>query len=1164
MTTIKATENEFKSQLISWLNQFITQGNYPFEEASGEPSLKISTGEIRFPDVILWLNREAEHSFCGGELKTPHTSVDDDTLLKEAVEKARGISANFFFTWNMRETIIWRVPLIGSKVSSAHRLKTYPAIHQISKPDDLWDNYKQVLLKERAKELLDDMAQLHKEGHLYQVDIDTTFFVKTLREIIEKLTPHFRRTLKDKIASDSIFRNGLGDWAVKQGIQNYGEQTSYETISRQMVYRMLGKILFYQTLRRHHSDLGKIDIKEIDPFTIADRLREYFGKAKAIDYQAVFDEDFPDKLPLPRLAGEIIGELVENLNRYNFSSMPQDVIGRVFEQLVPAEERHLLGQYFTPEDLVDIINAFCNRSRDDFVLDPTCGSGTFLIRAYNRLNINFGERSHKQLLSKLWGFDIVHFPAELATINLFRQNLAEYSNVPRIKAADFFEIKPSQDIEFAPPKAPLPLIRDKLPSFDAGVGNFPFIRQELINRKIPGYKDKLERAIAEDWLADYPEGFYLKDSIKKQLEKNRELVRQVYEQAKLKLSGQADIYAYLFFHTARFLKEGGRMGFVTSNAWLDVAYGYQLQRFFLNNFKIIAILESRCEPWFEESSVNTIVTILERCSQETKRNKHLVKFVKVKKKLEELIPYNMKTEAVERWSHLDALVGTIERAGREFYIIKDNQPACTLKGLKTYDDENFRIRVIKQSELLDELQHKGKTVKWGVYLRAPDVYFEILDKCHDKLIPLKEIADVKFGIKTGINEFFYLTEDKIQHWEIEEEFLKPVLKSPKEFVGILIDPAKLKIKVFYCQKGKEKLKREGKFGALRYIEWGEKQKTKEGNLWKDCPSVKNRKNWYSLPSYQLPKIIWTKSYDVKFLQRFCIKSIHADQRVYHILERNKINASLLAAILNSTLCSFFIELIGRVSLGDGALDTTVDESKHYLLIPDLIKFPEYQKRKILDAFNNISERPIKPIFEEVRMKDRQRLDSIILKAIGLESEKYLKPIYQGITELVNERLNLPKLRKKKRVSRVIRDVEKLKRQVVDEILPQGPRNFPEAFLDLSIKKEDFEDISIPAEKLNMGRYFMGFQEVVTDLGFIYEARSIEEAKYLIYAQKPNVFVIRIPKNKIAIKKSVDSYEKYLKDLKGKIFEAFYRRTLDHQRADILTNTIFEEHNIPDI
>ncbi|MBK6433669.1 hypothetical protein [Candidatus Amarolinea dominans] len=47
------------------------------------------------------------------------------------------------------------------------------------------------------------------------------------------------------------------------------------------------------------------------------------------------------------------------------------------------------------------------------------------------------------------------------------------------------------------------------------------------------------------------------------------------------ISAFADLYVSLFWHTAAFLKPGGRMGIVTSNAWLDVGYGYALQRFFL-------------------------------------------------------------------------------------------------------------------------------------------------------------------------------------------------------------------------------------------------------------------------------------------------------------------------------------------------------------------------------------------------------------------------------------------------------------------------------------------------------------------------------------------------------------------------------------------------------
>ena len=39
---------------------------------------------------------------------------------------------------------------------------------------------------------------------------------------------------------------------------------------------------------------------------------------------------------------------------------------------------------------------------------------------------------------------------------------------------------------------------------------------------------------------------------------------------------------------------------------------------------------------------------------------------------------------------------------------------------------------------------------------------------------------------TGINEFFYLDEDKIKHWGIEDEFLASVIKSPKRDQRILL------------------------------------------------------------------------------------------------------------------------------------------------------------------------------------------------------------------------------------------------------------------------------------------------------------------------------------------------------------------------------------------
>ena len=112
MPNIKATENEFRSQVISWLNKFLGQGGYSFQIATSDPS--VSGGESNFfPDIQLWLNRETKQGFCGWELKTPITPVD-------AVEKAKRMGAKYFVTWNMRDAVIWQ--LSDEKGKKAQRI----------------------------------------------------------------------------------------------------------------------------------------------------------------------------------------------------------------------------------------------------------------------------------------------------------------------------------------------------------------------------------------------------------------------------------------------------------------------------------------------------------------------------------------------------------------------------------------------------------------------------------------------------------------------------------------------------------------------------------------------------------------------------------------------------------------------------------------------------------------------------------------------------------------------------------------------------------------------------------------------------------------------------------------------------------------------------------
>jgi len=75
-----------------------------------------------------------------------------------------------------------------------------------------------------------------------------------------------------------------------------------------------------------------------------------------------------------------------------------------------------------------------------------------------------------------------------------------------------------------------------------------------------------------------------------------------------KLSGRSDVHCYFWPAAAHFLRGDGYFGFLTSSSWLDVEYGFALQRWILENFRIIAICESEAEPWFEDARVKTCAT----------------------------------------------------------------------------------------------------------------------------------------------------------------------------------------------------------------------------------------------------------------------------------------------------------------------------------------------------------------------------------------------------------------------------------------------------------------------------------------------------------------------------------------------------------------------------
>ena len=90
---------------------------------------------------------------------------------------------------------------------------------------------------------------------------------------------------------------------------------------------------------------------------------------------------------------------------YDFSYVPIELISGIYDTFLSDEKRKEYGTYNTPLALVDFIVEetlpLAKTTPGMMILDPACGSGVFLVRAYQRLIETWKQRNHDQLLSAL-------------------------------------------------------------------------------------------------------------------------------------------------------------------------------------------------------------------------------------------------------------------------------------------------------------------------------------------------------------------------------------------------------------------------------------------------------------------------------------------------------------------------------------------------------------------------------------------------------------------------------------------------------------------------------------------------------------------------------------------------------------------------------------------
>lgn len=490
--------------------------------------------------------------------------------------------------------------------------------------------------------------------------------------------------------------------------------------------------------------------------------------------------------------------------------------------------------------------------------------------------------------------------------------------------------------------------------FDIIIGNPPYVRQEEI-----GPPTIVERPTTREERKAYKE----------------KLIRsvQTFLGRDVRIDKKSDLYIYFYYLGMSPLNKEGTFVFITSNSWLDVGYGAGLQEWLLRNMDVIDIYDNQAKRSFKSADVNTVICIFNKPEDDPLL--HTARFTAFRKPFEEVLS----SDTLLAIDEAEGILST-----DDFRVYQATQEKLLEEGLETDKTRNGTDKV---SALMGT--YKGN--KWGgKYLRAPDIYFKILEEAGDRLVRLGDVAQVRRGITTGCNEFFYLDDKKAAEWGIEEEFLVPVIKSPRECSTIIIDPNTLPNKLFMCHKTRDKLKNTQ---ALAYIEWG------ESRGFHKRPSTRSRPRWWDVEERRKPGIIIPSSYGEIF-KVFINQQVFVDKRLYECYTND---VPLIAAILNSTLTFFIAEICSRTGLGEGLLDLTVYEVNDWLILNPL-GVSQQDKNAIVDCFQRLHAKTIKSVDQETKRQARRCVDEQIFRTISLDNS-YVDDVYSGLSRMVANRLN---------------------------------------------------------------------------------------------------------------------------------------------------------------
>ena len=585
------------------------------------------------------------------------------------------------------------------------------------------------------------------------------------------------------------FRESLSKGIVKN---NQDKHLSQDDID-ESVQRILDRLIFI----RNAEDRG------LEENRLLSDVRQWSSKGKGELVKEIskiysyFDDQYNSKLFAKHLCDDLyidnseLQEVIEGLNhskdgsyRYDFSIIESDVLGNIYEQylgniLKSTPKRAKLesskvhrkeqGIYYTPSYIVDYIvkntvgEYIKTHSPEEIknmrILDPACGSGSFLIRAYKELenywkaNSDFSQltldseefysKKVEILKNNIFGVDLDPKAVEIAQLNLLLQISERKQRLPilqnNIKVGNSLIDDPAVSDKAFKWEEEFPEIM-KNGGFDVVIGNPPYVRiQNLENKDSEFFNHKFESA-----------------------------------------TKNYDIYALFVEESLRLLKQNALLGFILPSKFINADYGTGLRNVISKSKTLHKFVDFKDIQIFGGATNYTCLLFLKNAESEEfcylyPRSKDSFTIQEVSNK-EIFQEYKLPAPKLNQsWILSDNKANNVMEKIKDKGQALGNISINIFQGLTTSADRIYFVKVVSETSEIAKITNladnrefiiekailkkllKGKDIrKWSVDWKGYYVVYPYLVKNgKTSLIPLSEIR-----------ESFPLAYEYFKHYEL--------------------------------------------------------------------------------------------------------------------------------------------------------------------------------------------------------------------------------------------------------------------------------------------------------------------------------------------------------------------------------------------------------------